>query len=316
MLDRIVANWPLKLLALALAFATWVVVTGEDRVVQDFSVPLVVQVPDDRVLTSAPPTNVTVRVRGTESQIRRLDPVLMSMQVALDDVDPGTHEVPLSRRQLGRIPAGVDVDFVDPDRLSLQVEERATAEVPIEPTFVGQPPDGYTFYGASTVPERVTIAGPRSRIEQTTAIHTGPIRLENRTVPSVVDVTLAPPGQYVQVVDDPAVTVRVDVDTDPVTRRLPAVPVRLEGQRWVTRLDPERVVVELSGPARLLERVVPDQVRAVADVSGVDPAGEAVPVDVDVRLVDVPVEESRRLTVASVTPSRTLVRVSPQRMIP
>ena len=62
MLERVLANWPLKLLSAALAFAIWVFVTGEKRIVQDFSVPLDIRLPDSRILTETPPNTVTVRL--------------------------------------------------------------------------------------------------------------------------------------------------------------------------------------------------------------------------------------------------------------
>ena len=46
MLDRVLVNWPLKLFAVSLAFAIWVFVSGEDSIVQDFDVPLDLQLPN------------------------------------------------------------------------------------------------------------------------------------------------------------------------------------------------------------------------------------------------------------------------------
>ena len=87
--DRLLRNWPFKLVALVLAFAIWVAVTGENRIVKDFSVPLEIELSDARILASAPPNNVTVRLRGPEGLLRRLDPVSMAMRVDLGDAPPG-----------------------------------------------------------------------------------------------------------------------------------------------------------------------------------------------------------------------------------
>ena len=91
MLDRVLINWPLKLLAVSLAFAIWVFVSGEKRIGQDFEVPLDVQVPVHLALLEAPQATVSVRLRGPESLIRRVRPVGMELGVELTDLPPGEY---------------------------------------------------------------------------------------------------------------------------------------------------------------------------------------------------------------------------------
>ena len=56
MLERLLANWPLKALALVLAFAIWLSITGQDRTVRDFTVPLEIVFGSDRTAETPPPT--------------------------------------------------------------------------------------------------------------------------------------------------------------------------------------------------------------------------------------------------------------------
>ena len=85
MLDRVLLNWPLKLLAASLAFAIWVFVSGEERIVRDFEIPLDMQLPEHLALLEAPPTTVAVRLRGPEGLIRRIQPGDMAIGVELGD---------------------------------------------------------------------------------------------------------------------------------------------------------------------------------------------------------------------------------------
>ena len=64
MRDRLLANWPLKVLALVLAFAIWVSITGQDRTVRDVTVPLEVEFGPERTSEGTPPTAVTLRLEG------------------------------------------------------------------------------------------------------------------------------------------------------------------------------------------------------------------------------------------------------------
>ena len=59
--------------ALGMAFVIWVSITGESSILKDFGVPLAIEMAEDRILTVTPPNNVTVRLRGPESLMRRLE---------------------------------------------------------------------------------------------------------------------------------------------------------------------------------------------------------------------------------------------------
>ena len=61
MLDWVLRRWHLKVLALALAVAVWIAVTGEGRGVQDFNVPVDVVLGTGATLAVPPPARVTVR---------------------------------------------------------------------------------------------------------------------------------------------------------------------------------------------------------------------------------------------------------------
>ena len=51
-------------------------ITGENHIVQDFDIPLEIQLRDDHILAGGnPPTKVIVRLGGPESVIRKIDPV-------------------------------------------------------------------------------------------------------------------------------------------------------------------------------------------------------------------------------------------------
>jgi YbbR domain-containing protein len=269
MFDALVASWPLKLLSLVLAFAIWVSVTGENRVVQDFKVPLEIRLPDRFVLASHPPTTVNVRLRGAESVMRRLEPLPLLVRVDLAGSTIGEQEVILSRDHLSGVPKGVEVDFIDPDRTPIAVEERARREISLEPTFLGQPTEGYTLYNARLSPSRVRVEGPVSQVNQLELLRTTPIRLDGRSEPFVARVTVVPEGEFVRLIDSATVNVRVVVDMAAVERLLERVPISALGAGPATTIDPPSVDVVLSGPPRLLEIVGIDQVLITVDAGQV-----------------------------------------------
>ena len=69
------------------------------------------------------------------------------MRIDLTDGPLGSREVQLSRENLTDVPEIIDLEFINPDRLGLVVEKLLRRRLPVEAIFVGDPPEGYTFYG-------------------------------------------------------------------------------------------------------------------------------------------------------------------------
>lgn len=310
MLDLLTKNWPLKLLAMALAFAIWVSVTGEDRVVQDFSLPLEINLSDEPVVLSSDlPNTVLVRLRGAQSLMRRLDPVPLSVSVDMSEELPGEHEVLLSKIHVLNVPRGVDVEFIQPDRLTLRLERSRSRELEIEVITLGQPPEGFHYYGAVADPPTMTVEGPESEIEALDVLRTNPIRLNLHTEPFVVRVN-PQVGGNVRIVERQTLEVRVDVTAAPSVRKLAGIPVELVGAPQGSQVTPDHLDVTLSGPPAILDQVLPEQVRIVADASGLLPTRRSQSVEVAAELTGVSPQDLNLITVKSLSRDQVSVRVS------
>ncbi|MEE8411279.1 MAG: CdaR family protein [Acidobacteriota bacterium] len=314
MLDRVLVNWPLKLLAISLAFGIWVSVSGEKRIVRDFEVPLDVQLPDHLALLEAPQPTVSVRLRGPESLIRKVIPVEMGLRVELTDLPPGDQEIQLAKADLSGVPRGVEVDYIDPPTVRVQLDERGRLKFPLDVTFLGQPPQGYAFYGARVTPDELTLEGPKSQLSLVETLKTQPVRLDQRTEPFVATVTAVPGHASLRVVETTPIKVSVEVDVAPVERTFTRVPVEAIGQVYETSVSPTHTAVTLSGPPALLERLRSKQLRLVVDVSRLTPFDQPRKMPVQLDLVDVPVEEMSRISMKTVGRREVSVLVSERRL--
>ena len=306
MRERLLAEWPLKLLALLLAFGLWVSITGQDRTLRDVVVPLEVDFGPDRIAASAPPTDVTVRLEGPQRTLRRLDALALAVRVDMRDVPPGEREISLLRSHLVGVPRGVDVVLFDPDRLQVAVARRGQRELEVVPEFLGRPAAGHAVYGAVVQPARVAVEGPLETVEVLRRLPTEGISLEGRSAPFVARVGLQPDDPSVRVVDADDVRVDVLVDTAPVVVVLDVSPVQVTGESAFA-VSPSSVRVTLFGPAWLLERLDPTHVTAIAEVPAGAHPGARVPVRVEPRVDD---DARRLIRVESVDPAEVTVRQS------
>lgn len=306
MLDLVLRRWHLKLLALAIAFAVWVAVTGDTRIATAYRVPLDVTLRADQMLTGSAPTTVTVLVRGPETVLRRLDAFALEMQVDLRDAEPGERSVVLSAASLAGLPPGADVTRIDPDRFTLTLATKARRTIPISPNVVGSPATGFAFYWAESRPDAVEVEGPDTKVETLHRLRTDPIPLDGRTEPFLARVGAVSDDPEIRILETRPLEVRVIVDVAPIERRFGSVPVTLAGRAGGAVAVPGEVEVVLAGPPSILEGLGAGRVRAVADVSR--PADETGAYPVRVDFAGVPLDHLSRLSVRSVRPGRVAVR--------
>ena len=309
MFDLVFRRWPLKILALAIAFAVWVAVTGDTRIAGTYRVPLDLSVEDDLMLTGSPPTAVNVLLRGPESILRKIDSLSLEMNVDLRGADPGERSVLLTGESLAGLPAGAEVARIEPDRFTVTLARRFRKTVPVVPSFVGSPPHGFAFYWGEAQPDVLEVEGPEDRMVGLERVRTDPIHLDGRTEPFVARVGAVPDSPQVRVLEPGTLEVRTMIDVSPVERRFADVPVVLAGVRGDLQATPSTVDVVLAGPPLVLDRVPPETLRAVADVGGLRSLQGPADVVVRVDFIGVALDDLSRLTVRSLRPGK--VRVSP-----
>ncbi|MDH3626980.1 MAG: CdaR family protein [Acidobacteriota bacterium] len=280
--EGVTANWPLKLLALALAIGIWAWVSGEARMVRQFDVPLDVVVNADHVLGTPPPSTILVRLSGPETMMRRLGPA-MSMALDLTGADIGRQEILLVPDDLVGAPSGALVELIEPGRLTVVLEPRAEAELPIEPTFLGQPPEGFAFYGATVRPDRVTVEGPDVLVSVMASVPTSPIRLDRHESSFEVIARVLPDQSTVHSLNPRPVQVSVEIDAAPIERSFGGIPVRIRGGNNLYRLQNSRANVTVSGPPSVIDLLDRDQIVLYVQPSdGVPTTGSvALPIEVE-----------------------------------
>ena len=304
MFDWLFRRWHLKLLALALAVAVWVAVTGEGRGVQDFQVPVDVVLGSGSALSGSPPTNVTVRLRGPDSLLRRVDPYDLSIRVDLRDSPGGDRTVALLPRNVIGVPVDLEVALIDPGHVRLAVAKKKRREIPVVPTIAGRPPRGYTVYRAIARPEALLVEGPEARIAAVSKLSTEPIRVDDRTEAFMVRVGAVPDALDLRVVDPRPLDVNVYIDLAPVEAVIDRVPVMAPGAGNVTVVPPV-IAVTLQAPSAMIPKMRAGHVRAVVDTTG-----PAVGVSPRIELPGLDAEERAKVSVRSMFPKKVDVRRS------
>lgn len=292
----------LKVLAILLASVLWLTVAGEHVVERSLRVPLAVRnLPLSLEIEGELPATVDVRVRGSASQLSRLDPGEVVAMLDLTTARAGSRLFHLRTDEV-RVPYGIEVAQVVPPSLSLALEKSTTRTIPVVPSTDGEPAPGYVVGRISSDPATVRIIGPESHVKAVAQATTEPIEIEGRSSRVRDTVTVGVTDSSVRLVEPRTATVVVEISPAPVEREVPGVPVRgrnLAEQRSA-RIVPEVVRVGVRGQRDVLARIRPDGVEAFVDLTGLGPGRYNLRVQVD---------PSQEFGVGSVAPSIVAVTI-------
>jgi hypothetical protein len=203
-------NLGLKLLSLGLALLLWVVVLGEQKIEVTVSVPLPLDVPRGLVLVNDPPDNVEVHLRGPKTMVTSLTPREVSLPVLPGPFEEGENLIAF-RLELVRVPRGIQVMGITPQRLRVVLEALLEREVEVVPRVEGSPPEGFVVKRVTSLPPLVRLAGPGGEVRRLVRVHTVPVDLAGHTTTFTARVLLEPMGRQVRVQDPDPITVEIEI---------------------------------------------------------------------------------------------------------
>ncbi|MCX7024420.1 MAG: CdaR family protein [Spirochaetes bacterium] len=182
-IEAIFENWPAKVLSLVAALVLtvlWRINRLEER-----QLPVPLAVITNSVFTPASPYPRTVRLllRGDSSAIFSLGEGDFEATIDLSDtLEEGFVRASVKVGKKGNA-AGLDpLEVVaDPAEISIAVERRISAVVPVVPSFRGVLETGFEISAYSLVPDRIGISGPASLVAKIRDVTTDYIELAGRS---------------------------------------------------------------------------------------------------------------------------------------
>ena len=210
-MSRVPGDWPLRLLAIAIAAAVWVLVVTGDRGLVSIAVPIeYAGLSRDLMLTDAPRETADVEVAVARWAVSRFRPDAVRVRVDVSTLREGDGSVTLSAGDI-QAPVGVRVRRVAPARLRVHVARVSEATLRIVPMVRGVPAPGHRVVAVRVEPIAVHVKGPRSTIETRDTVQTVPVDVTGHRSSLTRSVGLALP-ETVSPLNDGKVQVTVDIE--------------------------------------------------------------------------------------------------------
>ncbi|RDV38852.1 YbbR-like domain-containing protein [Bradymonadaceae bacterium TMQ3] len=264
-----VHNFSLKFIAAVLTLALYIWVSEDRETVVASFAPVRIVVPENQVLVSDPLDRVKVTIRGRWSDINRFDPSNLE-PIRLDLTPADSDSIVTISGNMVRVPPGLRVVSIEPSSMYVELEPEAQRVVPIIPQTTGEPQSSYVVEGVDVSPARVTIRGPRSRLERINSVQTEPVDVGSRSESFERNVQLRVEDGLVRVEYDSRISVRVRIGSELITRTLEDVPITGVNTSLDVNISPATTSVSVRGPRGLVEALNPDVVRAEIDLSDED----------------------------------------------
>ncbi|PWB81599.1 MAG: hypothetical protein C3F08_01520 [Candidatus Methylomirabilota bacterium] len=211
----LLSNWGLKLASLALAFALWMVVAGEQRDERTVNASVsLARLPKNTTLLNGPGEFVTVRLRGPKSLISGLSQNEVEANLDLSTLKEGENLVAVRADQVD-VPRGVEVVQVSPKWIRLVLESVTDRVVRVAARVEGHPATGYYLKRALAHPDRVRLVGPKSEINRLERVYTSAINIEGRSRDFGAMTALEPVGKSIRVEGPALVQVSVEIRASP-----------------------------------------------------------------------------------------------------
>ena len=208
--------------AVVIAVVLWLQVHGQGEGTLSMDVALQLQgLPQEMVVVNDLPDSVHVTVSGPQARLKAVTP--QDIHVPFDASGltmPGVVDRTVKISDI-RLPAGLDIEKIQPDRIELQIDRVVEKLIAVLPHL--ELPEGWQVESISVHPAQVKLSGPEVWLDSLSEVETTAIQPEFKAGPFEAVVGVASPtGKAIRLVNENAkfrvrgTLVHLDSNPEPV----------------------------------------------------------------------------------------------------
>jgi len=277
-LEKLLANWPAKIISLAGAivlFLFYRINTFDERF---FSIPLQINTPSGLTLAAPHPQNVRVTLRGeTESIFTILEEDIRAIVEFKTEVTEGVIRAPVEIKRFG---SSLNVEpleiRVDPSEITFTLERQLEKSLSVVPNIKGQPAHGFELVQYNISPSSVKVNGPYSQLIKIDKLTAEQIDITERREDFSEKVKIILENPFLETsgvtaidfhgIIREAVIIKTFKDIDIISIDL--------APHFKLASELPKGSIKLQGKQNAIEKILPNQLRLVADCSAIDHYGD------------------------------------------
>jgi len=286
LIEKIVENWPVKVLSIVLAFILFMFHRLNSMTTRPLSVPLTIETSSSLIPASAYPRSVRVTLRGEDNSVQSIaDSDIEAYADFTRYETEGLYSAPVQIRRkesaLGVEPLEI---VVYPLKISIHLDRKITKTLPLAAVITGRVADGFDLISHSISPPEIVVTGPLGILESIAEIKTEPIDLDGRSGDFSIAVNIANPNPLLVLRGNGMAEFSCLINPTVSVRSIDGIPITLKG------LDPHFQAdtggrtgsVRIDGRQSELDAFQPPEDFLTVDCSGIlEPGIYTLPVMVD-----------------------------------
>lgn len=266
-------NLLLKVLALLLAAASIYAIQRVTNQLEEFEIPIVVQVEKGVAVLRQDARTAYITCRGSLDDLKRFDAEQLRMVVAPKGIGTaGTEQVPIGPNNIAGPLRGVSVIKVRPGIVNLTFDREIERKITIaKPELAGRP-----LLGKAEVeyePKIASVRGPEQQLINLKILRTGPIDVDGAVDSFARNLRILTDAESgVWEVKPAEITARVSIATEAISKEwkdLPVMALRETGPALDIRFSPSRVDFSVLGSPQAVSRIEPDDIRIFVDCTDI-----------------------------------------------
>ena len=274
-------NFGRKIVAIFFAVLVYMKVStqlGEELVLQRIPVHVVAHGSID--VMNYLPSTVDVTISGSKQKVKLITPSDVRIEIPITKEILKQHNFELNKtfsisinNSNIHLPQGINLIRVIPEDIAIHCDKRIRKDVPVTPTFRGNPPLDYERGEVDVIPKAVSLTGPETILKDIITIPADPVYLDKTTVEDfMVDRKIQPIDKKI-LVSPESVQVKVEIYKTMETRVFDNIPVSVLLGKLNTKLGfkpkllSHSVNITLRGPNSQLEMLTKSKIKAFVDIS-------------------------------------------------
>jgi hypothetical protein len=245
-------NLLLKSISLALSVSVWGWVQQTHTIESGVWATVDYTWPAGLVLANPAPSRVHLTLEGSRTGVRLSEERDIVVVVDMSEGGEGEQEISFLNQEFQGLPTSTTVLGTNPSSVQIELETRASRDLPLTVAEVGRVADGFRLVGIELEPAVVTVYGPSSVLDELEYVETDGVRVVGNVSSRSVEVGVNLRGNERLLDVEPSV-VRANIVVEPINeeRLLESVPLFVQGREWEPSVESLGVLIR--GPSREIQ---------------------------------------------------------------
>jgi YbbR domain-containing protein len=229
------------------------------------------QIPEGLIITNGPFTGIEVHVRGPKSILRTLSDLKIQYTIDLSGVKIGVNILPI-HQALIPLPDGISILKINPDSITVKVENEIRKKLAVNITLTGKPAKGFMVVEAKASPMSVILRGSEDMLSNMNKVSTKPINIKGLSNSFKKKVALDLLENLKLIDSSKIILAEVVIKEQLTTQTFDNIPVQGDGGLYVYRITPPAITIKVKGPVNMIEKLYGGNgIQVYVDLKGLAP---------------------------------------------